>query len=188
MTIDITKATVKDYQTIQNLARFYVYELSAYCDELKIPENGLFHCEDLKVKAAKLQAAQSLISFNCFQLQRYFEEADRYPFLIRVNGEIAGFALINKIGSAPIDWSMAEFFILAKFQNRGVGIFVAQKLFKMFPGRWEVQTSPQNTRAYHFWSKVVKEFTQGNFNFDKKYLSHPWNCDRLIFSFVTEAQ
>src|SRR6478672_6815823 len=85
-----------DQQTIQNMARFYVYDMLRYCGEesgWEIPEDGLYECRDLS---------------------RYFNEKDRFPFLIRVQQELAGFALINKVGtSSDVDWNIGEFFILA---------------------------------------------------------------------------
>lgn len=50
MEIAINTASLKDMNTIQNLGRFYVYEISRYCGFLsgwKTPENGLFECIDL---------------------------------------------------------------------------------------------------------------------------------------------
>mgnify|MGYP002712455112 CR=1 FL=1 len=72
-----------------------------------MPQDGLYAANDYK---------------------KYFIEADRKAYLIKVNNEIAGFVLLNKIGTTnKLDWNMAQFFILARFQNKGIGKQVAQK-------------------------------------------------------------
>jgi GNAT superfamily N-acetyltransferase len=49
---------------------------------------------------------------------------DRHPFLIRIDGKLAGFALIQK-GSEVYEnravWDMAEFFILRRYRRHGAG-------------------------------------------------------------------
>jgi hypothetical protein len=44
--IEIIPATIKDYPAIQNMARFYVYDLSRSCgfisNEWNIPADGLY--------------------------------------------------------------------------------------------------------------------------------------------------
>ncbi len=50
MKITLCRATKEDKDTIQNLGRFYVYEMSRYCGFLPTwgtPPNGLFKCIDL---------------------------------------------------------------------------------------------------------------------------------------------
>jgi predicted acetyltransferase len=98
MELQIIKASIEDYPLIQNMARFYVYDMSLHCGHLAgwgLPQDGLYECFDLK---------------------SYFTDLDKYSLLIKVKNEVAGFAMINKTGSTKdIDWNMAEFFILAKF-------------------------------------------------------------------------
>ncbi|MCW3107574.1 MAG: hypothetical protein JWQ09_2080, partial [Segetibacter sp.] len=134
MEIEIILASIEDATIIQNLGRFYVYEMSRYCGFLKgweTPADGLYECRDLS---------------------GYWKEPDRYPFLIRVNQEVAGFALVNTIGSSPeVDWNMGEFFIVSKHQGQGVGRYVAEHIFRKFPGVWEVMQMPDNKAAIAFW-------------------------------------
>ena len=124
MKIEILPATKQDLETVQNLGRFYVYEMSRYCGFLptwEVPASGLYECIDLSP---------------------YWKERDHYPFILRVNQELAGFALINKIGTSPdVDWNMGEFFVVSKFQGKGIGRSVAEQIFNRFPGVWEVTNS-----------------------------------------------
>lgn len=134
-------ATLEDYPIIQNMARFYVYDMSRFCGVLQgweCPEDGLFECFDLK---------------------KYFIEEDRHPFLVRVGEELAGFVMINTYGtSEDVDWNVAEFFILAKFQGKGVGQKLAFKVFDQFKGIWECSAIPQNTGAIDFWQKTIAAY------------------------------
>ena len=62
----IIPATLDDYPIIQNMARFYVYDMSRYCGSLpnwECPENGLYECIDLK---------------------NYFEDPSKKTYLIKI--------------------------------------------------------------------------------------------------------
>lgn len=169
--INLVPATLDDYPTLQNLARFYVYDMSIYCGSLpgwECPEDGLYQSYDFK---------------------KYFIEKDRHPFLIRVDKELAGFVLLNKIGTIPdIDWNLGEFFVLAKFQQQGVGQQVAKQLWRRFPGKWEISALPQNERGLHFWRKCIKEFTKNQFSEITKKVAHDPSNPRIIFNFVSPTK
>jgi len=170
MEIKISQASAKDKEIIQNLGRFYVYDMSRYCGFLEgwqTPSNGLY---------------------ECFDFSRYWKEPDRYPFLLHVDNELAGFVLVNKIGSAPdIDLNMAEFFIIAKFQGKGVGRYVAEKIFSRFPGEWEVMQIPENKGAITFWEKVVDRYTSGNFQKYQKVITEPKPHPMKILKFNSKS-
>ena len=78
MNPELILATENDYQLIQNMARFYVYDFSRTCgfisNDWAIPSDGLYECFDFK---------------------EYFHAPDRHAYLIKVDNEIAGFVLIN---------------------------------------------------------------------------------------------
>ena len=92
---------------------------------------------------------------------------DHHAFLVRVDGELAGFALVKP---CPDDWSdepsrlLHEFFVMRKFRRRGVGREVARRLFDHLPGRWTLQQSPHNDGARAFWRKVLTEYTGGRYD------------------------
>lgn len=169
--IDFTKirlhpATLNDYPTIQNMGRFYVYDMSEYLYHQKgweIPENGLYECIDFK---------------------KYWQDANSFPFLVRYNNEIAGFVMIDKKGSSPdIDFNMAQFFILRKFKNKEIGKYVAKECFRKFPGMWEVMVIPNNEGAYRFWRSVIKNYTHNQFTEYTREVTHFKNNRKNIFQF-----
>ncbi len=164
--IKLVPATLDDYPVIQNMGRFYVYDMTEYLGYepgWEIPEDGLFECIDLK---------------------KYWEAADSYPFLVRYQHEIAGFVIVDKKGSeASIEFNMAQFFILRKFQHEGIGKYVAQETFKKFPGVWEVMVMPGNEGAYRFWLSTVTAFTQNQFTEYTRDIAHLNNSRKNIFKF-----
>jgi predicted acetyltransferase len=170
MKITLSKASKEDKETIQNLGRFYVYEMSRYCGfepGWETPSNGLFECCDLSP---------------------YCEQPDHYAFLIKVDGELAGFALLNKKGSTPdVDWNVGEFFVISKFQGKGVGRYVVELLFKQFPGIWETSQMPKNKAAIDFWENVVKMYTKGRFEKTDQIIAHPKPHTMIILTFKIEG-
>ena len=104
--------------------------------------------------------------FGYRYLDAYFTEPDRHPFLIRADGQLAGFALVRRATSAVGDYDvfdMAEFFVMRKYRRRGVGSEAARFAFDRFPGRWEVREMAANTPAQAFWRRVIGDYTGGNF-------------------------
>lgn len=170
--LKIIKATIADYPTVQNMARFYVYDMSRSCgfisDEWACPSDGLYESYDFKL---------------------YFDNPQRQAFLIKIHNELAGFVLLNKEGTQHnMDWNMGEFFILAKFQGIGLGSRAAHEIWKTHPGIWEISVIPENKPALMFWRKAISTFTAGNYTEEIKAIkkdSHQF--ERCILSFNTHS-
>ncbi len=97
-------------------------------------------------------------------LDLYWTEQGRHPFLLRMDGKLAGFALVNKHTILPTsEWSIAEFFIMRKYRRRGLGKQVAHFIFDQFRGRWEVSQIAADPGVRQFWKKVIGEYTGGRF-------------------------
>ncbi len=97
--------------------------------------------------------------------EKYWSEDDRWAFLVRVDGELAGFVLVGPDGTQrDTQYDIGEFFILRKFRGQGVGQRVAFDIFDRFRGRWEVRQVVQNKPATAFWRKVVDRYTGGNYH------------------------
>ena len=142
LNVRLVPATIADYPTIQNMARFYVYDRTIYMG-WECPESGLFECIDFK---------------------HYLENPNEKAFLIRVDNEIAGFVLLDKMHVLePVDWNMGEFFVLAKFQGKGIASTVAREVLKEHPGKWSIAVMPENIKAVKFWRKIISEASQGDY-------------------------
>lgn len=90
-------------------------------------------------------------------LDSYWTEADCTPYLIRAEGHLAGFALINRFSHSgmPLDWSVAEFFVARKHRRGGVGFAAATQIVRARPGLWEMAVARKNTGALPFWRGVA---------------------------------
>lgn len=167
--IHMISATLADHPIIQNMGRFYVYDMSEYVgteEGWEMPEDGLYECIDFK---------------------KYFDQQESYPFIIRKGKELAGFVIIDKKGSdESIDFNMAQFFILRKFKGKGFGRYVAQTCFDKFKGTWEVMVLPGNTGAYQFWKRIITDYTKGGFTEYTKTIPHLEDCEKDIFRFESK--
>jgi predicted acetyltransferase len=92
------------------------------------------------------------------QLPLYWSDPGRYAFLVKVDGELAGFVLV-KTGSEWDVRDMAEFFVLRRYRRRGVGTAIAHEVWRRFPGFWEVRVMEANIAAQHFWAQAISSFT-----------------------------
>ena len=90
----------------------------------------------------------------------------RHPFLFRVGGRLAGFAIVDRgsrLTGDPGVWDVGEFFVLRRYRRRGVGERAARALFGRFPGPWEVRQLAANAGATAFWRAVIGRYTGGRF-------------------------
>ncbi|KTD74952.1 GNAT family N-acetyltransferase [Legionella waltersii] len=170
--LNLVATTLDDYPILQNMARFYVYDLSRDCgftsEDWACPSDGLYESFDFKT---------------------YFEDPTRKAYFIKVGNELAGFALLNQEGHYPnTDWNMGEFFILAKFQRKGIANLAAAELWKRHPGVWEVSVIPENTRGLFFWEKSISRFTAHDYQEEVKTVKYDTKpVKRIIFRFDTRA-
>jgi predicted acetyltransferase len=99
--------------------------------------------------------------FGYPNLSLYWADPDRHPFLIRVDGQWAGFVLIVNMkaeyGDRPL-WDMAEFFVARGFRRRGIGRVVAHEVWQRYPGRWQVRVMEANAGAGLFWQRAIGEY------------------------------
>jgi predicted acetyltransferase len=97
-------------------------------------------------------------------LDAYWVDDHHHPFLIRVDGQLAGFALVaarSRLTGATGVYDMAEFFVMRKYRRQGIGLAAASAAFDRFPGRWEIRQRDENAAATVFWGRVVARYTGG---------------------------
>ena len=144
MDITLHLMSVQEKPLLTRLMELYSYEFTRYSDD-DISEFGYYgyaHIDD------------------------YWNEDGRFPYLIRVDGKIAGFALIcphcdyRKEKNARC---FGEFFVMLKYRRMGVGYEVASRLFDMHPGPWEICYWPNNLPASKFWQIVVERYTNNRY-------------------------
>ena len=142
MEIEIIPAGPDLKSVVLNLGLYYIYDFTEMLG-FRCPDSGLFRTDIW---------------------DKYWTEPNRWPFLFRVGGEVAGFALVHTECSQPdTQYDMDQFFIMRKFRRRGLGGAAAMGLFDRFRGRWEVRQVVQNLPAQAFWRKVIGRYTGGKY-------------------------
>ncbi len=142
LSVTLEAATSAARSVIANLMELYLYELSDV-DGRPIGEDGCY---------------------GYATLDAYWCEAGRYPFLVRADGQLAGFALVMEqrlLDGASPGHLIAEFFVLRAHRRQGIGARVAAALFDRFPGPWLVSEHAGNARAVAFWRAVIGRYTGG---------------------------
>lgn len=140
--IEIEKMEKDQKPLLMRLVELYNYDFSEY-DEADISEWGYYgydHIDD------------------------YWNEDERYPYLVKVNGKIAGFVLVCPYCvylDDPGSHAIGEFFIMKKYRRTGVGQRVAQWIFEKHKGKWEVLYMQCNKPAQGFWTSVIEKYTKG---------------------------
>lgn len=159
MKFDLIEVNEKDRNIIYNLMQLYTYELSSFEDEttnFTMLDSGLY-------------------VLNKY-VERYWQDKNRHPYILKCNNELAGFVL-QRFNEENMN-EIAEFFIINKYRKIGAGTFLENKMFELYRGKWEVRTLLKNERAQKVWRNTIKNFT--NNNFEEKYIR---NNSRLAFYF-----
>lgn len=142
MEVLLKKAAYEDKSILRQLMELYAYDFTEFTGE-DIGPHGFYE-------------------YRYFDY--YWAEEDRYPYFIMVDGQIAGFVLVNQYTSFIKEgYSIAEFFVMRKYRRGGVGRKAACLAFDAHPGMWEVNEMAQNVVAQKFWENVISEYTNGDF-------------------------
>lgn len=147
--LQIVKAEYEDKGVLRNLINLYEYDIS----EFNGSEPNYF-------------GVFEYLFLDHYWTSQGIEEEGRIPYLLKANGKLVGFVLINNVSCLnrkDITYNIAEFFILRNWRRRGIGKEVAFKLFSKHVGKWEVAQERENTKAQSFWRSIINEYTKGNF-------------------------
>lgn len=155
MYISISEILPDEQPALANLIKMYCYEWSQY-NLFDVDEQGVYPFEKY--------------------VNLCFEKPKHYNNFIRVDGILAGFALIDDdfAVSKESDYSMGEFFVMYKYRRFGVGKYAATYLFDRYPGKWEIGFHPNNTNSVKFWTNILNDYTHYN------YTLHS-NCTGLTY-------
>jgi len=138
--VSLERGKPSQRETLANLVQLYIHDFSEFLSaqrKLAVGENGRFA--------------------DLLRLDDYWNEPDRSVWFIRAGGELAGLALLNTRShcNRPVDFNMAEFFVMRTFRRDGIGVRAAVDLIRMHPGQWEIAVSLRNSPALAFWPRVV---------------------------------
>ncbi len=138
MTLTLHPATDTDRPVIENLSSYYIYDMSEFAG-WPCSEGGLYG--------------------GCDEFFADWRAGLNDPFLMRVDGELAGFCGV-KLHADGVTHEIAEFFLLRKFRHRGLAQQIARELFARFPGPWHIEALVVNTPAVRFWGAVTKDLPE----------------------------
>lgn len=154
--MELALVTCEQKNILKNLIKMYCYEWSQY-NGIDINEFGEYAFEH--------------------DIDRYFTEADNYPYFIRNGGKLAGFVLIDTDFDYDknSDHAVSEFFVLYKYRKMGIGRSAATETFNKHKGKWEIKMHPMNKTSIDFWTDVVGKATNGKYHIIK-------NCEQAKYS------
>lgn len=141
--VKLKQVNISEKNTLANLLEKYNYEFSQY-DKRKFSSDGLFGYK---------------------YIDNYFTDEDRFAYFITVDGELAGFALINKYHECdrPIDWSVAEFFVSYNYRRQGVATKAVDMIFERHKGYWHIKYHKNNSASVVLWHNIAEKYDAGNY-------------------------
>ena len=76
--------------------------------------------------------------------------------MARVNGEIAGFAVVDdEVQDPASEFNLGYFFLSRRYRGSGAAQEMIRQLFARHPGRWEVYFFAANRPAARFWPEAI---------------------------------
>jgi predicted acetyltransferase len=140
--IELHPAQRDELQIIENLMQFYLYDFSQWLP-LKLAEHGFFRIQPL---------------------DDYWRLPATRPFLLRVDGELAGFVSVDDdIHLDGAEYNIGYFFVSRRFRGQGVAQFVVSALLSRLPGQWQIFHIDANRPAQRFWARVIADLSGGEF-------------------------
>jgi predicted acetyltransferase len=108
-----------------------------------------------------------------YSLDRYWKDPACTPYVFRVGGNAAGFALVDDQVKVPAgDHWMDQFFVMKKYRAKGIGTAAAFAVLEAHPGRWQVGQMAANHPAQAFWRRGIARYTDGNYT--EVHLTSGW--------------
>jgi predicted acetyltransferase len=138
--VDVVPAAPEQQPLLANLLELYSHDFSEFSD-IDLGADGRYGYKPLPL---------------------YWTEPGRHPFLVRLDGKLAGFVLVKRgseVSGDPDVWDLAEFFIVRRYRRQRLGVNVAHHVWRRFAGRWEVRVMPANRAAHAFWQRAIRELT-----------------------------
>lgn len=145
MELQLIEVKESDKDILFNLMQLYTYELTFYEDEttnFTLLDSGLYEMDDY--------------------LESFFIDDNKHAYILKCNDKLAGFVM--QICTEKNMNEIAEFFVLNKYRRIGAGTFMANKMFELYKGKWEINTLIKNKKAQCFWRKTVSRASNGTFD------------------------
>lgn len=134
MPLRLEKADSHTITAFRSLMQLYLHEMSAFRPD-EVNSEGLFDHQWLNE-----QPGESI-----------------EILLVKVKGQLAGFAIVEKLQS---DLRLLScIFLLNAYRGLGIGRETAHMVLDRHPGRWIVLAMETSTPAKTFWRRVIRGYT-----------------------------
>lgn len=116
----------------------YLIELSLFDPTIKIDERGV----------------PVYRWYDC-----YWTEKGRYPFLLNIDDQFAGLALVREL--SPDNYEISEFYVKPAFRKNNNALDFAVKITRLLGGTFVFSARLNNVKAVKFWDKFAAKFPRG---------------------------
>lgn len=132
MAVRLRRATAEDRVLVANLAQLEHHDQSPVTGELPGPDGR----------------------FDVTPLDPFLERHGHEAWLVELDGEAVGFALVRPVDGAAF---VHSFFVVRAVRRQGVGREAAHALLRTRPGRWILAFALDNEGAAPFWRGVATD-------------------------------
>lgn len=137
MTLEICSPCQAHQPVIWNLFQFYCYDTSPE-DGYDVQESGFY-------------------SLSPEYFAQYWTEPNWSAHLLRWNGAIAGFALLEPSDALPGGMELADLFIMQRFRRHGIGRQVVRHFMTNRSVPWTVVVYDNAAGAKAFWHAIFQD-------------------------------
>lgn len=140
MSIERAHGSAAERAALEQLIQFYIYDFA----ELLPPERRVGLREDGRFPPLP-------------NVDDYWTRADCSVWLMRAEGALCGFALLNRHSHAglPVDFNVGEYFVARPYRRTGIGTLAIAELLRRHPGVWEIAIGARNLPAQAFWARAI---------------------------------
>ena len=138
MPLRVNIANRDEADVLRRLGQLYLHELCRFSNQ-ELNDDGTFdfpHMEDS------------------------FREVDKYGYIVRLKGKVAGFVLVRtRETHDDKEYSeITDLFVVETYRRVGVGEEAARMIFDLHEGLWRITTRSGYDIGSTFWRKVVRRF------------------------------
>jgi predicted acetyltransferase len=140
MNVNIEEVLLNEGNILRNMFEFYDYEFSQYLN-FEVNKEGLFRRAPVS---------------------EYLSNDEYHSFFIKSAERLLGFVIL-KITNNKSSFEIEQFFILKKYNGKGIGKQAAIKIFDQYKGNWKVTQVERNYPAQAFWRKVIQSYSNNSY-------------------------
>lgn len=155
MNIKINKIELTEIEKLKKMMQLYLHDLSIY-----FPID--FNSEKCEYE---------------YDLSGYFEKNTAY--FIKEENNVLGFVLVDI--NDYNNFELSEIFVLNNYKGKSIGAEAVRQIFGLYKGQWTVKAVPNSIGAENFWKKVVKNYTNDNYE-----ILHTGKYNRAEFHFANK--